>query len=174
MHHLVDATYRDKQVRHLLFIPSPGVSILPATSCNVPPGTVYNHTHEENEVEPREWAPAISVSYKASPSHTNDQTARLQSEGDLLEPRNETPGHREEHDRDIARFAYNGEPSIQHDSVSGSGLNDARVLDDRPGQLWECLSLDELAALLLTKRVLLPIGGVPHTVHEKIDNSKCC
>lgn len=38
----------------------------------------------------------------------------------------------------------------------------------------ESFALDQLAALLLTERVLLAVGGIPHPVHEQVYDGESC
>lgn len=85
-----------------------------------------------------------------------------------LEPGDQAPRQREEHVRDIIWLPHNSEPAIHQDSVSSIRLDGLGVLDDNPRDLRECVALDKLAPLLLAERVLLPVGRVPHPVHEEI------
>jgi len=69
-------------------------------------------------------------------------------------------------------------PAISQYRVSALGLDDAGILNSLPRKLWECLALDESAALLGTETVLLRVGGIPDPVHEEIaseeqDEERC-
>ena len=169
-------TYWDKQIGHLLFVLGPGVSILPTAPCNVPSSTVDDHDHEEDKVKPRERAPEPFVSNNVL-NLWDMRTIKLgcrQRRDNLLEPSDETPRHGEEHVRHIVGLAYDGEPSVQQYPVSSFCLENARILDDCPGHMRECLALNELTALLLTERVLLAVGRIPHPIHEKVNNGENC
>jgi hypothetical protein len=50
-------THRKEQIRNFLFILSPSSAILPAAPFNIPDSTMYDHDHEEDEVEPWKRAP---------------------------------------------------------------------------------------------------------------------
>jgi hypothetical protein len=50
-------TYWNEQVGNLLLIALPGLAVLATASVDIPIGTVDDHGHEENKIEPREWAP---------------------------------------------------------------------------------------------------------------------
>ena len=70
---------------------------------------------------------------------------------------------------DLSRLAV---PSISQDRIAAFGLDDTRVLDGLPGELWEGLALDEGASFLGTETVLLRVGSVPNPVHEKVAGEK--
>jgi hypothetical protein len=51
------ATYRDEEVWHGFFVACPGFTVLSTASGDVSSGAVDDHDHEEDKVEPWEWAP---------------------------------------------------------------------------------------------------------------------
>lgn len=57
MFKLLFPTYWDENVWNLFLVAFPSLTVLPTTSMNVPPGTVDNHDHEENKVEPGKRTP---------------------------------------------------------------------------------------------------------------------
>lgn len=99
-----------------------------------------DHNHEENEVEPRERA---------------------------LETSNQTPGHGEEHVRDIVWLSYDCKPAINHDMIARVRLNCLGVLDNLPRHLSKGIPVGELALFLVTECVLLTVGTIPHPVEGK-------
>jgi len=160
------ATYRNEQIGDLSLILSPGLSVLSSAPRDVSPSTVDDHDHEEDKIKPRKWAPKRAVS-------KNSGWACSARKGDLLESGDKAPGHREEHVGHIVGLANDCEPAVHQNPVSSPSLDDTGIFDDRPGHVRERLTLDQLTALLLTERVLLAIGRVPHPVHEQVYNSKC-
>jgi hypothetical protein len=52
------ATYRNEEIRHLLLVLLPSISVLASTTLDISHGTMNNHNHEEHRVKPWERAPA--------------------------------------------------------------------------------------------------------------------
>lgn len=161
------ATYWNEQIWDLFLILSPGIAVLSSTPRDVSLGTVDDHDHEEDKVKPRKRTPG-----EWSASARLGTQCESNGKSNLLETGDKSPGHREEHVRDIIRLANDCEPAIHHNPVSSPRFDDTRIFDDRPGHVRKRLTLDQLTTLLLTERVLLAIGRVPHPVHEQVHNSK--
>lgn len=54
----MELAYRNEEVRDLLLVLEPGLTILGSTPSNVTSGTVSDHSAEEDGIEPGERAPA--------------------------------------------------------------------------------------------------------------------
>lgn len=163
-HHL--RTYWDEEVGNLLLVALPGLAVLATAPVDIPISAVDNHGHEEDRIEPREWTP-VSV-LLVTINHT------LSEMNCSLESSNETPGHGEEHVRNIIRLSDDGEPAIDHDVVACIGLNRLGILNSLPWHLGESVALNKLSLLLVTEGVLLAVGTVPHPVKEDVQDGVDC
>jgi hypothetical protein len=91
----------------------------------------------------------------------------------ILKTGDQSPGKRKEHVRHIVRLSNDAEPPIDENTVSGLGLQSTRVLDNLPRQLRKRVALGELSlALHLAEAILLAVGGIPHPVHEEVNNDQ--
>lgn len=59
-------------------------------------------------------------------------------------------------------------PSINKNAISCLGLDEFRVLDGLPWQLWEGLTEDHSSSFLSPEAILLAVGCVPDPVDEKV------
>ena len=63
-------THRNKEIRDLLFVTRPRFAVLPPTPGDVSTGTMDDHNHEEDEVEPGERTPAERKNVSNQDAHS--------------------------------------------------------------------------------------------------------
>jgi hypothetical protein len=141
----------DKEVRHLLLVLCPRLTVDLTTPGDITKGAVNDHTSEEDGVEPGK---------------------RRVEAGD------QTPRDSEEKIASVVDLACLAVPAISQDLVSvlggdGLGVGDATVLEVGEGG-----ALVHNATLFLAELVLLAVGGVPDVVHAEVGdcqgNDKPC
>lgn len=139
LEHLEDV--RDEEVRHLLLVLCPRLTVDLTTPCDVTQRAVNDHTSEEDRVEPRE---------------------RRIKAGD------QTPRDSKEQIAGVVDLAGLAIPAIGQNLVSVLGGDGPRVGDAAVLEVGESGTLVYHATLLLAELVLLAVGGVPDVVHPEV------
>jgi hypothetical protein len=138
-------TYRNEQIRHLSLVLLPRLTILGTAALYVAHSTVCDHADEEDGVEPRKGA---------------------------VEARDQAPRDSKDDIAGVMNLASVAIPPVDKKLVARVGVDCFGVLEVRPWEGREGFALQQRAALLGAKCILLPIALVPDHIGTKIHHKE--